>query len=736
MSRLLTRSIPALVLLGAGLAWMQPRMAGQATGQPSTKNGEWPMYTADLRGSKYSPLDQINASNFSKMEVAWRFKTDNLGPRPENKLEGTPLMVKGMVYATAGTRRSVIALNPRTGELKWVYSMDEGERATRWAPRQLSGRGLSYWTDGRNDERIIYVTTGYRLVELNAKTGQPIASFGQNGVVDLKVGVIIGKDKQIDLEKGEIGLHSTPTVVNDMVIVGSSMFEGLGYRYSTNSKGLVRAFDIRTGKQIWKFNTIPGPGEFGNDTWLNGSWEWSGNVGVWTQISADPEAGLVYLPVETPTIDEYGGNRPGNNLFAESIVAVDLKTGVRKWHFQQVHHGLWDHDNSSASLLIDANIDGRPRKLLAQPTKQGWLYVFDRITGQPIWPINETPVPQTDIPGEKTSPTQPIPTKPPAYSRTFVGKDDIIDFTPKLHQQALDNLSKYRWEQSPFVPPALLPSSGGKYFGSINIGNASGGVNWPGSGFDPETAIFYTQAGNSAVTSGGFGGEEFEFIRVENQTKPRQPRWEADPEYGRYGTNQPGSAGIQAPPAGRGGAGRGGAGRGRGAEPGAAAAAAPGGGGGRGSLTQGLNGLPIVKPPYGVMAAIDLNNGTLKWQVAHGDTPDAIRNNPELQGLNIPKTGQGGSVGVLVTKTLVIAGDPAVTAPQGRPRGAMLRAYNKQTGEQVGEVLMPAAISGSPMTFSFDGRQYIIVAVSGGNYTGEYIAFALPPSELRPNTGQ
>ena len=349
------------------------------------------MYTADLRGSKYSPLDQINASNFSKMEVAWRFKTDNLGPRPENKLEGTPIMVKGMVYATAGTRRSVIALNPRTGELKWVYSMDEGERATRWAPRQLSGRGLSYWTDGRGDERIIYVTTGYRLVELNAKTGQPIASFGQNGVVDLKVGVIIGKDKQIDLEKGEIGLHSTPTVVNDTVIVGSSMFEGLGYRYSTNSKGLVRAFDVKTGKQLWKFNTIPGPGEFGNDTWQKGSWEWSGNVGVWTQISVDPEAGLVYLPVETPTIDEYGGNRPGNNLFAETIVAVDLKTGVRKWHFQQVHHGLWDHDNSSASLLIDATIDGRPRKLLAQPTKQGWLYVFDRITGQPIWPIVETP---------------------------------------------------------------------------------------------------------------------------------------------------------------------------------------------------------------------------------------------------------------------------------------------------------------------------------------------------------
>src|SRR5580765_4081963 len=278
MSRLLTRTVPALVLLGAGLVWLQPHVAGQATGQPSTKNGEWPMYTADLKGSKYSPLDQINANNFSKMEVAWRFKTDNLGPRPENKLEGTPIMVKGVVYATAGTRRSVIALNPRTGELKWVYSLDEGERASRWAPRQLSGRGLSYWTDGKGDDRVIYVTTGYQLVSLNAKTGQPVEGFGKNGVVDMKVGVMIGKNGkqvQVDLEKGEIGLHSTPTVVNDTIIVGSSMFEGLGYIYSTNVKGLVRAFDARTGKQIWRFDTMPGPGQPGHETWENGSWDWT-----------------------------------------------------------------------------------------------------------------------------------------------------------------------------------------------------------------------------------------------------------------------------------------------------------------------------------------------------------------------------------------------------------------------------------------------------------------------------
>ncbi len=705
------RLVPAIALLAVGVATFAPRLSGQNTGQPSTRNGEWPMYTADLKGSKYSPLDQINASNFSKLEVAWRFKTDNLGPRPENKLEGTPIMIRDTVYATAGTRRAVVALNARTGEMKWMYAMDEGERATRWAPRQLSGRGLSYWTDGRGDERVIYVTTGYRMVSLNAKTGVPVNAFGTNGVVDLKVGVVIGKDKQIDLEKGEIGLHSTPTVVGDVVIIGSSMFEGLGYRYATNAKGLVRAFDVRTGKQLWRFNTIPGPGEFGNDTWENGSWEWTGNVGVWTQITVDPEAGLVYLPVESPTIDEYGGNRPGNNLFAETLVAVDLKTGQRKWHFQFVHHPLWDHDLSSAALLIDTNIDGKPRKLVAVPTKQGWLYTFDRITGQPIWPMPETPVPQSNMPTEKTSPTQPIPSNPPPYSRTFVGENDLIDFTPQLRAKAIENLKKFRWEQSPFVPP-LGPND--PRFGSINIGNTNGGVNWPGSGFDVETGIFYTQAMNTNVTIGKYEEEEFEAVRADrfNAQNPRRPRWEAEPNYGlrveRPATPAPAPAG-----------------------------GIPGrsGNNGRLALVEGLEGLPIVKPPYGVIAAIDLSqNGKMIFQVPHGDTPDSVRNHPLLRGMNIPKTGQGNSVGIMVTKTVVVAGDPQITQPPGRARGAMLRAYDKKTGDEVGAVLMPAAISGSPMTYSIGGRQYIIVAVSGGNYTGEYIAYALPQSEL-PRSG-
>lgn len=696
MKRIAFRVVPALVLVVAALAWVTPRLSGQASPMPSTKNGEWPMYTADLRGSKYSPLDQINATNFSKLEVAWRFKTDSLGPRPETKLEGTPIMVKGMVYATAGTRRAVVALDPKTGEQKWMYAMDEGERATRWSPRQLSGRGLSYWTDGKGDDRVIYVTTGYRLVSLNAKTGQPIPAFGEKGIVDLKVGITHGgkdgKQQQIDLEKGEIGLHSTPTVVNDIIIVGSSMFEGLGYVYANNSKGVVRAYDARTGKQLWRFEGMAPPGDPGHKTWEKGSYAWTGNTGVWTQITVDPEAGLAYLPVESPTIDEYGGNRLGDNLYSESLVAVDLKTGVRKWHFQFVHHPLWDHDMSSAPLLIDTMVEGKPRKIVAVPSKQGWLYCFDRITGEPIWPIEEKPMPQSDMSGEKTAPTQPIPSKPPAYSRTHVSKDDVIDFTPALRAQALKNLSLFRWEEAPYVPP-VGPNS--KLLGTINIANTQGGVNWPGSAFDVETGIVYAAALNAAVSIAKYDTEEFEKVNPENP-KNKLPRWEAEPDYGRPSAGRPAGP-AQFP-----------------------------GSDGRRALGEGLDGLPIVKPPYGILAAVDLSNGTIKWNVPHGDTPDAVRNHPALKGLNIPKTGQNGYVGVLVTKTLVIAGDPQYTTMPGQQRGAKLRAYNKQTGEQVGEVWVPAPIVGMPMTYSMDGRQYVVVGVSGGNYTGEYISFRLP----------
>ena len=715
--------VGALALTVTTLYWTTAPVAGQtaaASAQPSTRNGEWPHYTADLTGSRYSPLDQINGSNFSKLEVAWRFKTDNFGPFPEYKLEGTPLMVKGVLYTTAGTRRSVIALDARTGELLWSHSLREGKRAGL-SPRQLSGRGVAYWTDGRGDERILYNTTGYRLVALNAKTGQPIASFGNQGVVDLKTGAIRGPDQQIDLESGEIGIHSTPTVAGNSVIIGAAFREGMTVNTHNNTKGLVRAFDVRTGKMLWRFNTIPRSGEFGNDTWEENSWSYNGNTGVWTQISVDEELGLAYLPIETPTSDFYGGHRPGNNLFAESIVAVDLKTGQRKWHFQLVHHPVWNFDNCCASLLADVTINGKPRKVLAQPSKLGWLYVLDRATGDPIWPIEERPVPQSEVPGEKMSPTQPHPTKPPAYARNYLRvPDDVIDFTPELRQQALEVLKFYKYAPTPFNPP-ILGNANGPLLGAIGPGTAT---NWPGSAYDPETHTVFAQAGNIPISSrslveppkgftdiryvSGLGGQPFREIFGPGDC--------CAADSGRRTRDElPGAEGAAAP------------------KPAAPAKLSA-------QAAQGLNvqGLSIVKPPYGVLSAVNLDRGELVWQVPHGDTPDNIRNHPALKGLNIGKTGQPGTagVGLMVTKALVVMGDPQVTNPGTRPRGAMLRAYDKKTGEQVGEILMPAPQSGSPMTYSVGGRQYIIVAVSGGNYTGEYLAFALPQSETRPTQGQ
>jgi quinoprotein glucose dehydrogenase len=710
MSRTACRSILTLVslILVVGLQ-------AQSPGQPSARNGDWTHYNADIRGSRYSPLDQIDAGNFSKLEVAWHFKTDNLGTFPEYKLEGTPLAIRGVLYTTAGTRRSVIALDGKTGEQIWVHSMREGKRAAV-SPRQLSGRGVSYWTDGRGDERIVYVTTGYRLVELNAKTGAPVPTFGKDGIVDLKVGVVKGKGEQIDLETGEIGVHSTPAIARDVIIVGSAMREGATVSTHNNTKGLVRAFDARTGKQLWQFNTIPKPGEFGNDSWEKESWATNGNVGVWTQITVDEEQGLVYLPVETPSSDYYGGHRPGNNLFAETLVCVDLKTGQRKWHFQFVHHPIWNFDMSSTPILADITVSGRPVKAVAVPSKEGWLYVFDRVSGQPVWPIEERPVPASDVPDEKTSPTQPHPPDKLRYARNvFKVPDDLIDFTPELRAEALERSKRYKWADTPFNP-SILGTVNGPLYGAITVGTAT---NWPGGGYDPENHIVFAPAGNMPGVRtivepppgfsdiryvSGIAGEPFrEVLGPGDCCAADSPRTAERAREAR--APQP-----TTPPV-------------------------PGQGGGRGGAGAGLNvqGLPMVKPPYGLLAAIDLNRGELKWQTPHGDTPDAVRNHPALRGMNIPKTGQPNTsgVGLLVTKTLVIMGDPQVTTTADHPRGAMLRAYDKMTGREVGAVFMPAAQSGSPMTYSADGKQYIVVAVSGGNYSGEYLAFSLPSSEVR-----
>ena len=724
--------IGAIVVFAAGVLWTAPRLSGQQSGAKpfiaSTAKGDWPSYTGDTRGTRYSPLDQINAKNFNDLEVAWRFKTDNLGSRPEYKLEGTPVVVNGRLYTTAGTRRSVIALDAVTGELLWVHRYPEGVRGAN-GPRQLSGRGLAYWTDGRGDERILYITPGYRLIALNAKNGQPIASFGKDGVVDLKVGVVYGTGQPIDLETGEIGVHSTPVIVKDTVLVGSAMKEGMTVHTSNNTKGLARAFDVRTGKLIWAFNTIPKPGELGNDTWLNGSWAINGNTGVWTQITVDEELGLVYLPVEDPTSDYYGAKRPGNNLFGESLVCVDLATGKRKWHFQFAHHPIWDHDISSAPIIADATVNGRPRKIVAVPTKQAWLFVFDRITGEPIWPIEEKPVPKGDVPGEWYSPTQPHPPAALMYGHNSVHfPDDLIDFTPELRAQAEKQIERYRYYNDVVYNPPMVGNTNG-ILGAITMGAANGGTNWPGGGYDPETHTVFAQAATASIAAESVAPppEGFSDLAYQAGVVGREFREMLAAGSGSY------ADAVQ--PAGRSGGGGQGAGRGRGnaaggrsgmAAPASGASGGPGGrsGGEGGGLT--VQGLPIIKPPYGVLAAIDLDQGKIRWRVPHGDTPDIVRNAPMLKGMNIPKTGQSVSVGLLVTKTLVILGDGQFTTTEAHPRGAMLRAYDKASGQEVGAIFMPAPQSGSPMTYSVNGRQFVVVAVSGGPYSGEYISYTLP----------
>ena len=662
MSSILRRS-----LFGAPvLAWLWAKAPASWAQVAAPRNTDWDHYAGNLASTRYAPLDQVNAANFNDLEVAWRFKPDAFGPQPEFNNESTPLVVKGVMYTTAGTRRDVVALDAATGELLWMHRLTEGPRADK-APRKLSGRGVSYWTDG-TQERILYVTIGYQLVALDAKTGQRIQGFGQGGVVDLKLDF----DQEVTPENDDVGLHATPCVAKDVVIVGAAHTTGRQPRRHHNVVGYVRGFDVRTGKRLWTFHTIPKKGEFGYDSWMEGAAEQSGNAGVWAQVSADEELNLAYLPVELPTGDYVGIYRKGAGLYGESVVAVDLHTGVRKWHYQLVHHGIWDSDIPCAPILMDVPINGKMTKVLAQPTKQAWLYVLDRETGKPIWPIIERKVAKGDTPGEYYAPTQPFVTKPPAYDRQGVSIDDLIDYTPELRAEAIELTKNYRIGPL-FTPPSVASEDGA--WGTITLPGATGGANWPGGSADPENHILYVysksepdalglQANNDPKVS------DFEYISTRGAgfTKPR-------------GKFRPGVLQVQ--------------------------------------------GLPIVKPPYGRITAIDMTKGDIVWQVPHGETPDEVKNHPALKGLTIPRTGRAGIVGTLVTKTLVVSGEPGFATYNGR-RGAMLRAYDKATGQEKGAVFMPAPVTGGPMSYMLGGQQYIVVAIGGGSYTSELVAFRLP----------
>ena len=665
-------------------------LSSSINAQQGAPNGEWPTYGGDLGHTRYSGLDQIDATNFSDLTVAWEFNAANFGPSPEYRFQSTPLMVNGKIYSTAGSRRSVVSLDAATGELLWFYNLNEGERGQN-APRQLSGRGLAYWRAG-DEERVVYVTPGYQMVALDAATGIPVSEFGNNGIVDLKQNA----DQQIDLVTGEIGLHSTPIVAKDVVIVGAAHRTGGNPRSRENVKGYVRGFDVRTGERLWVFHTIPLPGEYGNESWLNDSASYTGNTGVWAQISVDAELETVYLPVEAATGDYYGAYRPGDNLFSESLVAVDLYTGERKWHFQLVHHGIWDHDIPCAPILADIVIDGRVRKIVAQPTKQAFLYVFDRETGEPIWPIEEQPVEIGDVPGEWYSPTQPIPTKPPAYDRQGVSEDDLIDFTPQLRARALEIASWHK--MGPLFTPPVVSNIDGP-LGTLMAPATGGGTNWPGGSYDPETNMLYVISNSSVVSLAVVepypGQSDMAYIQGNAISGPRTS----------------GGAGSSA-----------GGGR---TEFSATQRGRPVSTRGNPPRNLLVDRLPILKPPYGRLTAIDLEEGEIAWQVPHGQTPDRIANHPALVEMDLPRTGQGASVGSMVTKTLVIAGEAELTTNEGGERRAMLRAYDKSTGAEVGAIRLPAPQTGSPMTYELNGEQYIVIAVSGTGVAGRLVAYKL-----------
>ncbi|HKY21051.1 MAG TPA: hypothetical protein VJM31_07515 [Vicinamibacterales bacterium] len=660
-------------------------MAIPLAGQNGNKGGDWRSYAGDPGSSKYSPLDQINKENAKNLRIAWRFKTDNLGARPDYNMQVTPLVVNGVMYAQAGMRRAVVAIDPATGEQLWMWRMHEGKRG-EVAPRQGSGRGVGYWTDGKGDERILTITPGYHLVALNAKTGLPIASFGRNGIVDLKTEL---DQPTIDLTTADIGINSPPAIGNNVVVIGAAHSPGAVPRAKENVKGYIRGYDVRTGKRLWIFHTIPQPGEFGNNTWENDSWSYTGNAGNWAPITIDEELNRVYLATEMGTGDYYGGHRPGANLFTDCIVSLDLNTGKRYWYYQAIHHDIWDWDFPAAALLMDITVDGKPIKAVAVPSKQGWLYTFNRITGEPVWPIVEKPVEKGDVPGEWYSPTQPFPTRPAPYERQGVSEADLVDWTPEIKAEALRIAGLHKI--GPIFTPPIVANSNGKA-GFLMLPNATGGANWEGGAYDPETKIAY----------------------IYSTTNPTRVALINDPARSNMNFIQ--------------GGGGGGGGRGQGEGDGAAR-----GGGPPAAPARGLNlppitvfGLPLIKPPYGRVTAINMNTGDHVWMQPIGDTPDAIKNHEKLKGVTIPRTGRGGRLGIMLTKTLLWAGERGPLVTVNGAEGSWFRSYDKATGEIVSEILLPANTTGAPMTYMVNNKQYIVVSVSASGKPAELIALTLP----------
>ena len=657
-----------------------------------TADGEWRSYAGDIAGTKYSPLDQIDAGNFGDIELAWEWMSvDNFvsrtmadgsewwapldtiveslvedtrdlyrGDRPPNTtaFQATPLMVGGALYFNTPLSQGV-AVDAITGETIWVFNPKSYEEGTPTMGGPWRQRGVAYWTDGEDDERIFWGTGNGYLVCVDAKTGQPCPDFGPDGsgMVDTMVGLPRAHRGERDhLNAMLYGIHSPPIVVRDRVIHGSVIADQRITKEAV--PGWVRAWNVRTGEHEWDFHTVPNsPDEFGADTWLNESWRYSGNTNVWSMMAGDSELGYVYLPTGTATNDFYGADRPGDNLFSESIIAVDIETGQRVWHFQAVHHGLWDYDFPTHPNLVDLTVDDQELKILTQVSKQGFVYVFDRVTGEPIWPIVERAVPQeTNLPGEVPSPTQPFPTKPAPFDEQGVEIDDLIDFTPEIRAMAVEAVSNFTI--GPLFTPPTRPIEGGTQ-GTVTRPSAFGAAGWGGAAVDPDTGILYVPSGGRPV-----------FVQLS----------EPDPALGattRYSAG-PGPAGPQMP-----------------------------------------QGLPLFKPPYSRITAIDLHTGEHVWMTPTGNG-DRYRRLPALRDLDLPPLGGDNATnGPLLTKTLLIY---CLTAG-GTNGGPRMVAYDKTSGEELASVDLPSGAIGTPLTYTVDGRQYIALTVGGGP---RLVAFALP----------
>ena len=679
-----SRLMPAVFAVVA-VAFLDGAMGAQAPARPSTARGEWPSYAGDLAGTKYSPLDQITKDNFGSLKVAWRAKSpdaflsltlangdewaadsnlifeelkrldpkrwrDNAAPLLNN-FKATPLMVNGVLYFNTPTSVGA-AVDARTGAIKWVYNPRSYEAGTTTMSARWNQRGVAYWTDG-SDERIFWGTGDGYLIGVDARTGRPVPGFGKNGRVDLMEGLPRAKRGSRDyLNALTYSVQSPPIVARDMVIAPASISSLIINKEQI--PGWIRAFDVRTGALKWTFRTVPSPGEFGNDTWENDSWSYAGKVTTWTTMSADEQLGRLYVPTNTTAPDYYGGHRLGNNLFAESILCLDLDSGRRVWHFQMVHHGLWDYDNPAAPNLLDINVNGKPVKAVAQITKQGFVYAFDRTTGQPLWPIEERPVPPSDVQGERAAPTQPHPTRPAAFEYQGVTENDLADFTPEIRAMAVKAIQGFR------IGPLFTPPSVG---GTLSRPSASGGGNWSGAAVDPETGMLYVPSRNQ--------------FSVHHLT-PQDPALKGNLRM------------MQTPPR-------------------------------NPPMPQGI---PLFKPPYSRMTAIDMNTGDHKWMVPTGGG-DRIRSLPALEGLNLPPLGGDVTMsGPVLTKTLLIY--PLTTG--GTKGGPRLVAYDKVTGRELASADLPGTAIGTPMTYMVDGKQYIVLTVNAAaqNDVPELIAMTLP----------